>query len=187
MKKIELNDTYGYEDFITDEEQTFLLDWIYKNENNFDVNESFADETHAPYGSRKMCRIQTTKNVPIDFIRKIKKRIIETENIQNWILDPVFNDLITINGAGGSIHSHKDTNIPGRTHVRYNVILKYPTEGGHSIYNGKINILKEKMVWRCVAGKVEHASTPVIGDIPRITLSFGFQIQNEGKTERSIL
>jgi hypothetical protein len=69
------------------------------------------------------------------------------------------------------------------------VILKYPTEGGHSIYNGKINVLKENMVWRCVAGKVIHGSVPVKGEIPRITLSLGFLIKNEknDKTYKTII
>ena len=45
----------------------------------------------------------------------------------------------------------------------------------------KHHVLKEKMVWRCVAGKVKHGSVPTEGKIPRITLSLGFQIKDTKK------
>jgi hypothetical protein len=78
-------------------------------------------------------------------------------------------------------------NVDGYTHVRYNIILSYPEQGGHSLYNGKINELKERMVWRCVAGKVKHGSIPVIGEKPRITLTLGFQIKEIVKNIKTFI
>lgn len=179
MKKVQLNDTYGYEDFITDEERDIILKWVKENENYFKINTKESDKINAPYGSRKICKLQDTPNSPIELVTKIKNRVIELENINDWVLDPNFKDSIGINEEGGSIHIHCDGNLDGRTHVRYNILLSYPEEGGHSIYNGKINVLKEKLVWRCVAGKVKHGSVPVVGKKPRITLTLGFQIKNE--------
>jgi hypothetical protein len=187
MKKVQLNDTYGYENFITAEENNILLNWINENHTKFNVNQSASTETLAPYGSRKFCTSDKIDNFPKEIVKKIKDRVIQIENIKEWIEEPTFKDLIGINGEGGSIHLHTDPNVDGYVHVRYNVILKYPTEGGHSIYNGKINELKENMVWRCVAGKVMHGSVPVVGDIPRITLSLGFQIKETEKKVRSLL
>ena len=180
-------DTYGYEDFITSEEQLFLLKWIEENINLFKVNSTKSEG--ALYGSRKMYIVENKDAGCFDLVKKIKNKIIEIENISDWIEEPYFKDLIGINAAGGSIHQHTDPNIEGYTHTRYNVILKYPTEGGHSIYNGKINVLKENMIWRCVAGKVIHGSVPVKGEIPRITLSLGFLIKNElnDKTYKTII
>jgi len=187
MKKIELYDTYAYEDFISTEEQNILLKWVDENENLFRINQTGSDTVGAPYGSRKMCILQDTPNAPIELVKKIKDRIIDLENIEDWVLDPNFKDAIGINKEKGSIHTHSDPNIDNHTHVRYNVILSYPIEGGHSIYNGKVNILKERMVWRCVAGRVKHGSTPVVGDKPRITLTLGFQIKDEGKKTKSLI
>lgn len=181
MKKIEMLDTYGYENFITEDEQSYLLNWIEDNIELFGVNNSASNKTLAPYGSRKFCVLKKYPNTPLDLVKKIKERIIDIEKIGEWIEEPNFYDMIGINGEGGSIHTHTDPNVDGHTHVRYNIILKYPIEGGHSIYNGNVNILKEKMVWRCVAGMVEHGSVPVVGNVPRITLSIGFQIKNEEK------
>jgi hypothetical protein len=187
MKKIEMCDTYGYEEFITFEEQLFLLKWIEENISLFKVNPTKSEGKL--YGSRKMYIVENENDECFDLVKKIKNKVIEVENIMDWIEEPHFKDLIGINGPGGSINQHTDPNIQGYTHTRYNVILKYPTEGGHSIYNGKINVLKENMVWRCVAGKVIHGSVPVKGEIPRITLSLGFLIKNElnDKTYKTII
>jgi hypothetical protein len=177
MKKIEMHDTYGYENFITTQEQFFLLKWIEKNINLFKINSTKSEGVL--YGSRKMYIVENQNDECFDLIKKIKNKVIEIENITDWIEEPYFKDLIGINGTGGSIQQHTDPNIDGYTHTRYNLILKYPIEGGHSIYNNKINILKENMVWKCVAGKVMHGSVPVKGEIPRIILSLGFLIKNK--------
>lgn len=181
MKKVKLNDTYAYEDFISESEQKFILDWIEKNENIFIVNETAVNKTHSPYGGRKFYIVKEETNIIYNIVKKIKERVIDIEDIKEWVKEPNFYDMIGINGEGGSIHVHTDPNLQGYTHVRYNVILRYPQSGGHSIYNGKINVLKEKMVWRCVAGQVKHGSVPTEGKIPRITLSLGFQIKNTKK------
>jgi hypothetical protein len=186
MKKIILNDTYGYEEFITKEEQEKLLLWTDSNSHLFGVNTINSDNIHAPYGSRRVCILRKIENSPLDLVKKIKDRVIEVEKINDWILDPNFEDAIGINNEGGSIHLHSDANLDGYTHIRYNVILSYPYEGGHSIYNGKVNELKERLVWRCVAGRVRHGSIPVIGEKPRITLTLGFQIKDEVKKEKTL-
>ena len=172
-----MHDTYGYENFITTQEQFFLLKWIEKNINLFKINSTKSEGVL--YGSRKMYIVENQNDECFDLIKKIKNKVIEIENITDWIEEPYFKDLIGINGTGGSIQQHTDPNIDGYTHTRYNLILKYPIEGGHSIYNNKINILKENMVWKCVAGKVMHGSIPVKGKIPRIILSLGFLIKNK--------
>jgi hypothetical protein len=187
MNRIELNDTYGYDEFITKEEQEKLLLWTDSNSYLFDVNTTNSSSIGAPYGSRQIGILRKIENSPLDLVKQIKDRVIEVENIKDWILDPYFEDAIGINKEGGSIHLHSDSNLDGYTHVRYNVILSYPNEGGHSIYNGKVNELKERMVWRCVAGKVKHGSMPVVGDKHRITLTLGFQIKNIIKNVKSIL
>jgi hypothetical protein len=187
MKLIQLNDTYGYEDFITNEEQSELLLWANSNSHLFNVNETGSDSVNAPYGSRKIGILKKIKNSPLELVKKIKDRVIEIEQIKNWKEEPDFKDAIGIHGDSGAIHIHTDRNAPGHVHVRYNVILSYPNEGGHSIYNDKINILKERMVWRCVAGKIPHGSTTVVGDKPRITLTLGFLIPEIQKVNKSFL
>jgi hypothetical protein len=182
MNKIEMNETYGYVDFISDEEKNSLLKWTFENEDKFYSNKI------GEYGEgKKIGILHDIENSPLDIVDIIKKRIIEVENIKDWVLDPTFKDAIGINRKGGAIHQHTDPNLDGYTHVRYNVILQYPEEGGDSIYNGKINKLQENMVWRCVAGRVVHGSTPVVGNKTRITLTLGFQIKDTIKESKTLL
>jgi len=177
-----MNETYGYVDFISDEEKNTLLKWTFENEDKFFSNKI------GEYGEgKKIGILQSIENSPLELVSIIKKRIIEVENINDWVLDPTFQDAIGINRKGGAIHQHTDPNLDGYTHVRYNVILQYPEEGGDSLYNGKINKLQENMVWRCVAGRVVHGSTPVIGDRHRVTLTLGFQIKNIVKETKSLI
>lgn len=187
MNRIELNDTYGYEEFITIEEQQELLLWTSNNSNLFQINETGSDAVNSPYGSRKIGILKKIKNSPLELVKRIKDRVIEIEQIKNWKEEPDFKDAIGIHGDSGAIHIHTDRNAPGYVHIRYNIILSYPIEGGHSIYNDKINILKERMVWRCVAGRVPHGSTTVIGNKPRTTLTLGFLIPDIQKVNKSLL
>jgi hypothetical protein len=39
------------------------------------------------------------------------------------------------------------------------------------------------MLWKCIAGKVRHGATKIIGDKPRITLSFSFFIEDNELSE----
>jgi hypothetical protein len=83
---------------------------------------------------------------------------------------------LSFNYEGAAIHNHKDPNLKNHVHTRYNLLLRLPNGGGNPIYDGKILTVKEKMLWRCEAGLFNHASLAVVGDKPRINISFGFQL-----------
>jgi hypothetical protein len=58
-------------------------------------------------------------------------------------------------------------------------LLSVPKSGGNPIYDGEVVDVEERMLWRCEAGLYNHASMPVVGSIPRINISFGFQIKEK--------
>ena len=165
MEKIKIGNTYGYSNFITENEQNILLEWVYKNHEKFKSN---------GFG-RKFGIIYDFEDYP-NLIVKLRNKIIELENIKKYLEEPYFKDYVGINTEGGAIHYHRDPNQNEYVHTRYNVVLSYPEKGGESIYGDSVNTLFEKLVWRCVAGKVYHGSNPVVGKKPRITLSLGFLI-----------
>ena len=169
MEKVILNKTYGYKDFIENEGKDSILNWVQNNEHLFQKNVN--GENRKFYRIKNDCEIY-------NFVWDLKKQIIELEKIKDWKEEPIYSDFIGINYKGGYIQSHTDKNEEDYTHLRWNLILSYPLEGGHSIYDGVTNILEENMIWRCVAGKHTHASSPVFGDKPRITLSLGFLVNN---------
>jgi hypothetical protein len=170
MKKVNLNLTYAYEDFITNEEKNIILFWIINNNDKFTENLS---------ADRKFVFVRDINGDVYDLIQTLRNRIIYLENIVNYKKLPIENDYIGINTTGGKIHMHTDSNIDNYIHNRYNVILSYPEEGGESIYGGHINKLKENMVWKCIAGQIMHGSNVIIGEKPRITLSIGFYIKQD--------
>tara|TARA_R110000803_G_scaffold38938_1_gene84027 strand:+ start:27 stop:536 length:510 start_codon:yes stop_codon:yes gene_type:complete len=167
IRRVLLNGTYGYENFITNEEKNFLLNWVQNNKSEFQPN---GEERYFMF-------LKEIKNSPLDLIKNLKERIINLENITNWVEEPLMSDYIGINGKGAVIHPHTDPNQGDYIHTRYNIILSWSEEGGESIYGGNVNNLKENLIWKCIAGKVQHASMPIRGNKPRITLSLGFLIK----------
>jgi hypothetical protein len=168
VEKVELNGTYAYRNFIDNETKQTLLDWVELNYPSFVIN---------PINVGRKLKIISIEDSIWELISTIKNKIIKIEDICDWKKEPMFNDFIGVNSKGGNIHTHVDSNDGNYIHTRWNLILSYPEDGGHSIYNGKINVLEEGLIWKCVAGKYYHGSTKVIGDKPRITLSFGFLIK----------
>ena len=166
MTKIDLPNTWAYENFINDAECEALLKYCYSKRPNFRDN---------GFGRFYADHIVSRLNPPKVFL-DVKQRIIETENFTDYELDSIFEDFISFNEDGGAIHEHKDQNHPNRIHTRYNLLLSVPEKGGNPIYDGQVITVKEKMLWRCEAGKFNHASLPVQGTKPRINISFGFQL-----------
>jgi hypothetical protein len=107
---------------------------------------------------------------------KIKQEIVNLHKLHNAKQEPCFKDYCGYITDGGAIHKHKDPNEQNLTHTRFNVLVSKPLSGGEPIQGGTVIEVKEGEVWRCDAGKVEHWCNPVVGEKPRIVLSFGFLI-----------
>ena len=163
-----MNKTYGYKNFITENQRNILLDWVNNNFGTFKIN---------PSGPHRRNRKINNEDSIYGLVNEIKNKIIRVENIEDWEEEPNYGDYIGINSKGGFIHVHQDPNKGNSVHTRWNLILSYPEIGGHSIYDGTINILEENMIWKCVAGKFAHGSTVVEGEKKRVTLSLGFLIK----------
>jgi hypothetical protein len=168
MDKIKIGSTYGYTNFINAQEQQELLEWVDQNQSQFRDNGN----------GRKFGIIQQIQKQPHPLVSQLRDRIVELENIKDFKPEPIFQDYVGINSIGASIHPHTDVNQLPYIHTRFNVVLSYPDVGGESVYGDEINPLQELLVWKCIAGKVTHASTPVISGKPRITLSLGFLIND---------
>ena len=170
------HDTWAYYNFISDAEQKNLLEWAFKNFNKTNPNSKGPHRFFAD-------KIQDYDDLPAEYLL-IKQRIIDVDDINPYIIDPTFGDFLSFNYEGGSIHRHTDPNQVGCIHTRYNLLLSVPESGGDPIYNydslygsGTKIPYKEKFIWRCEAGKYNHESLPVIGQKPRINISFGFSIK----------
>jgi hypothetical protein len=73
---------------------------------------------------------------------------------------------------GAHTHTHMDSAKEGYVHVRCNVMLKKPLEGGNPVLDGKEIEVNENDLWVCFASMEMHGSTPIKGG-ERIIMSFG--------------
>ena len=169
MTKVEIPNSWAYKEFISTEEQTVLLQFANKYR-----------KTLTPNGEGRFYQghIDVAFLIPKE-LKAIKQRIIDIENLKDFVLDPTFGDFLSFNITNGAIDPHQDPNLDGYVHTRYNLILSVPESGGKPIYNNTMFDIEERMLWRCEAGLYNHASTPVVGDRSRINISFGFQIKKK--------
>lgn len=150
---------------ITEEERLLLLNWTIKNENKFNKNELGPQ--------RKVYFFDSDLETP-DLVYEIRDRIIERENITKWDPEPLLGNYVGWISNGGFIHRHIDSNQEYGNHIRYNLFLSIPNEGGYPIYNNQVILVKESQYIRCNSGLYFHESQKVIGDKPRIVISYGF-------------
>jgi hypothetical protein len=157
------------DNYILDEdEQKIIVDWVKKNYKTF-----------KPTGyHRGMNSLQNYSDVP-ECIWNIKQRIVEKEGLENEKQDPFFKDAVGYMWEGGSLHKHTDPNIENLIHVRYNVYVQIPYEGGIPVYNNIRCNLKERTYICCRSGIDYHWCEKVIGERERIVLSFGFMLPKE--------
>lgn len=159
---------------INDKEHKFLLDWI------LSINKDRMIFNNNCDGYFFNCEImQENASVEInDLIRNIKDRIIAAENLnKTGIESPIeLEDFIYIMPPGTQLHKHKDVNITGMYHVRFNLLLQKAEKGGISVYGGKKVTCEEKCYVLCRSGIDFHESTVVEGEKSRIVISYGFNI-----------
>jgi hypothetical protein len=115
------------------------------------------------------------KSIPIS-IWRIKKRIVERENLYPYSIEPIFRDFIGIILTGGSIGKHTDKNIGEFVHTRFNVFIELPNGHVKTYYGNKEVDSKKGHYTMCRSGMDMHYTDTNIHYLPRITLSFGFLI-----------
>lgn len=126
-----------------------------------------------PNGNGRQYGILQELNPPKE-IWDIKKQVVDLYGLQNAKQEPVYKDYCGYITEGGAIHKHTDSNEGNLIHTRFNVLVSKPIAGGSPTQDGKEISVEEGDIWKCEAGKVLHWCTPVVGNKPRIVLSFGF-------------
>jgi hypothetical protein len=164
------------EEIVTIEEQEILNNWVTENQKKFTlnplnygyythintINENFKNSTHIE-----------------DLIYAIKNRIIEKEKLHGYEMPKTLHDFVYYMDSGTKLHFHRDPNDEGTYHIRFNVILKIPDEGGIPIYGGKKKEMNERCYIICRSGMDFHTSSVIKGDTPKILISFGFSIPTD--------
>lgn len=88
-------------------------------------------------------------------------------------LEPIYENFTGNHFLNGAfVNPHKDPSPDGYYHVRCNLMIKKPLEGGNPVLDGEEVEVKEKDLWLCIASLEEHCSTPIAGG-ERLVYSFG--------------
>jgi hypothetical protein len=178
FEKVYFGGTYAYKDFITDDEQIELTNWVLSEQTAMSFSEPVnSEEDQYKVGLKRHFRILYPNDEKPNIFYKIRNKILKLENITNPIPAPINYDWIGIVGEDSYVEPHLDESYREYYTVRYNLLISFPDGGGRPIYGGKLLPVEEKMLWRCDAGIVEHSSEVVKGDKLRINLSYGFSFE----------
>lgn len=165
------------EDVLDEVERKNLLKWIFSNKHFFQKNK-------VSYNRYFFDLDEKNKKIPKLFF-ELKNRIIKKQNIKIYEHENLyFGDLISFIENEGKIQRHVDPTVLDYNHVRYIVFLSLPEFGGKPIYNNKIINVSEGQCLKYYANLYFHECEKVIGDRPRIVISYGFFLpRNEKKNE----
>jgi hypothetical protein len=105
----------------------------------------------------------------------VKQELAARYDLGAYVVPPGLMDFINVITEGGFVHEHTDPDLPGRAHVRINVVVKQ-TAGCLPLLDGIPIAVGRGDAWLNLASRCKHATTPVEGPGYRSAISFGFQI-----------
>lgn len=140
---------------------------IDRNLENFDANGAGAN--------RKFLTMDYVTPEGDEVLFQMKQKLAAHYKLGEYVIPPKLKDFIGYITEGGSIHPHTDPDLPGKRHVRINVLVRQP--GGCVPLLEDVPIaVAEGDAWLNLASKCSHATTAVQGPGYRSALSFGYQI-----------
>lgn len=186
MKRL-VGKTYCYDNFITDEEQKILRQYI------LSIQDIMSHAVSNGYNSKYDMLIRRTVDTvalkkvydldPHPLVEEIRNRIIELEGIREPIIhDPSLGDWFGMTDEDAFVEPHTDLTTEEYEDYnirRYNVIVSMPKSGGQPIYDGEVLDVSEKGMWMCEASLVKHASVINEGSRMRLNISYGFYVPKQ--------
>jgi hypothetical protein len=167
--------------FISTTEQTVLRDWLFNeqaqgrltrwNGNYFMGGYKFGDPENQTWEKAGEVILKPLQNVPDEFFR-LRERIIDELGFHEFLLTPGNTAIGNVFLEGGLIQPHIDSNIEGHWHVRCNVLLSKPIQGGELVIDGIEYSLNECDLICFVADKHVHEVRRVIGPKKRAVVSY---------------
>ena len=175
---------YNRGSIMSSDEHRELNDWatnLFLN-NHMDVmsNGRFEKKLLPDDGNRAfICSALGEKVNPLVF--EIKKRIEEREQLTTFKHEYYLKDFVAVVPKNGFIHKHTDPNEFEHNlfHVRFNVFISVPPNDMSTYYNGNVINAVEGCYVLCRSGIDQHWTDINMGDIPRISLSFGYLLPAE--------
>jgi hypothetical protein len=127
---------------------------------------------------RAFRKVPELSNVPSTY-HDVRYRIQEAMNLgPDARPEPMFGWYLSIISAGGAIHVHTDPSRPNRRHLRCNLFIQLPEQGGHPIIEDHVQVVRERSLLAFFPSERRHASEPVHGSRWRVVCSFGYLVFN---------
>jgi len=158
------SDLVSVKKFITTDEHVELLEWSKRMEKLLKTNKITGQRFFRSLKDLEYNNI--VNNISIRILEEYKLEGVPKK-------DGNLGGLLSVHRNGGHVHPHTDPENGGR-HLRFNLFLSLPKEGGIPIYNGEQINVEERMLVPYEADIHEHSSTKVVGEKPRIIISFGW-------------
>ena len=128
--------------------------------------------------SRKWLLIENATADGDQVLFSAKQELAEYFSLGEYVVPPVLRDFIGYMTDGGSVYPHTDPDLPGRMHVRINVLISQ-TAGCIPLIDDIPIAIAVGDAWLNLASRCVHATTPVEGPGYRSVISFGYQINPE--------
>lgn len=145
----------------------YVNDLIMRNMDQFSANSAGAN--------RKFLKMDYVTPEGDRVLFDMKERMAAHYAIGEYVVPPTLKDFVGYITEGGSIHPHTDPDLPGKRHVRINVLVSQPG-GCIPLLEGVPIAVAEGDAWLNLASQCIHATTPVVGPGFRSAISFGYQI-----------
>lgn len=167
--------------FISEEERKVLYNWLTNeydqgrlvewNVNYFMAAYKFGDPENQNWEISGKRQLKALQNIPLEFFI-IREKIIKELNFNEMVLTKNSTAFGNVFIEGGSIEPHTDSHIEGCWHVRCNVMVSKPYEGGDLVIDDCVYNLEERDLICFLADKYIHKVTNVVGKIKRIMISY---------------
>lgn len=95
------------------------------------------------------------------------------------VREPMFGWYLSSIGEGGAVHQHMDPAPPGHRHLRCNVFVQLPDEGGFPIIDGRVQPVAERCFLCFFPSSLMHGSQPVAGPRRRVLCSYGYLVKED--------
>ena len=114
-----------------------------------------------------------------DQLKRSRINFFKSIGIDKFKEEPYFGIFIGLNLEGGFVQPHTDLCTKGFVHTRINFLLSKPDQGGNPLIEDQEIHIEEDCAWLNLASRWQHSSTPVMGNKPRIVISYGAFVSEE--------
>ena len=154
---------------ITPQEKQILLNWA---EEQFLLNKLPPN----PRGAQRFyAKYTQLDSIPSEYWL-VRDRVLKILQICKYSEEPTYKCFLGCNLSGGEVHPHRDSAPMGKWHVRCNLMLSKPIQGGQPIIKGQPLELQEGDLWAFIPSQVVHWSSRVEGERKRFICSYGFLV-----------